>query len=84
MTETPNFQSPEFSRFSAEQIAQIRELYSGVPAKIDEEGLRNSIEAEWKYTPPGLELPTYNIDGTRRQIRGFYPLTIPESSKYLK
>jgi hypothetical protein len=81
ISDMPNFGSAEFSRFSEEQIAQIKELYSGSPIDIDEEGLRRSLEAEWRYTPLRLELPAYNFDGTRRQIRGFYPLTIPESFK---
>ena len=78
MERMPDLDLPEYSRFSEEQKKQIRELYSWAPAKIDEEGLRNAIETEWKNTPPCIELPRYNADGTRRQQQCYYSLVLPK------
>ncbi len=77
----PDFQSLEYSSFSPEQINQLRELYSGSPVKINEEGLSRSLEAEMKNARLGLELPRYNYNGTRRQGRGFYSLELPKFCK---
>ncbi len=72
----PDLTSPEYSRFSPEQKRQIRELYSGThDPQVDAEGLKNSLEAEWKNTPPRWELPRHNPDGTRRHTREFYYFT---------